>query len=434
MIAPLKRLVDTLMGRTALVLILMLALSHFAVFGLFVLFHRDDLHQQFATQLLATALAQRNEYLQMQAPQRQTILNQRLGALSLALPPDAKPTQSDHDRRANALLTAQLGAGTWLGHTLDGHGPPQLWLRFPLAGQWVWYSQRMPPPDGRHGGGPNSLLALVVMLTFIALIGTLALLWPLYRPLKRLADAQRAVGRGQAVAPLPQQGPLEVVQLTTSFNNMVTDLNALESERRLLLAGVSHDLRTPLARLRMRLALLDQVDVTPFERDVSDIERITEQFLAYVRGESDDGQREAVDLGLLMYELAERYGSPTVVVETAETGRTASVDRLAIYRALTNLIDNALTHGAAPVWLSATYENGMWTLSVRDSGNGLTDDALTAVRQPFHRMDAARQGRGHCGLGLTIVERIAKRHGGQLQLINAPNHGLIASLILPAGE
>lgn len=488
---PLPRQLDTLLGRTALVLIVTLVASHFAVFGLFRFFHASELHHQFAEQLLAAVETQRAEYQRLTLPQRQALLTQGTGSLSLTLPEGVRVQQNEMEKAISDELTKKLGADTWLGHSgrhdgprgdhpaaerppepergaeprppeqrEDGHPPqdfgpppprpdgadsllpresfgrvphgpggPRLWLHFTLDGQQVWFTQRFPWPD--RGGNDNRwLMQLVMVMVVLALGGTLALLWPIYRPLRRLAAAHTAVGEGQAPQPLPEQGPREVVRLTRSFNSMVSNLATLEEERRTLLAGVSHDLRTPLARLRMRLALLDDVDISAYERDLDDIQRITEQFLAYVRGEADEAEREEIDVGTLLGEVAERYGHVAVSIGRVSDGPTLLADRLALLRSLCNLIDNALAHGNPPVELSAGHADGYWHLAVRDHGAGLPPEALASARRAFHRLDPARQGHGHCGLGLAIAERVAKRHGGELVLANAEGGGLVASLKL----
>ena len=162
--------------------------------------------------------------------------------------------------------------------------------------------------------------------------------------------------------------------------------------------------------------------------DLDDIQRITEQFLAYVRGEADDAERERLDMGELLREVAERYGHAAVSIQRIDEGPAPEVDRLALLRALCNLIDNALTHGKPPVLLSAIHDGEGWHISVRDHGPGLPPEELNSARRPFHRLDPARQGHGHCGLGLAIAERVARRHGGELVLTNADGGGLIASL------
>ncbi|HEY9101410.1 ATP-binding protein [Chitinimonas sp.] len=488
---PLPRQLDTLLGRTALVLIVTLVASHFAVFGLFRFFHASELHQQFAEQLLAAVETQRAEYQRLTPAQRQALLTQGTGSLSLTLPEGVRVQQNEMEKAISEELSRKLGSETWLGHSghhegprgdhpspprpeggegprppemdgagrpsqdfgpppprpgdrggirpREGFGPdargpggPRLWLHFTLDGRQVWFSQRFPWPD--RGASDNRwLMQLVMVMVILALAGTLALLWPIYRPLRRLAAAHTAVGEGQAPQPLPEQGPREVVRLTRSFNSMVSNLATLEEERRTLLAGVSHDLRTPLARLRMRLALLDDVDISAYERDLDDIQRITEQFLAYVRGEADEAEREEIDVGILLGEVAERYGHAAVSIGSTSEGPVLVADRLALLRSLCNLIDNALAHGKPPVELRAQHADGFWLLSVRDHGQGLPPEALASARRAFHRLDPARQGHGHCGLGLAIAERVAKRHGGELVLTNADGGGLIASLKLKAG-
>lgn len=494
---PVWRVFDSLFGRTVLVLILTLVLSHAAAFALFSWAFRDGPTELRAKQIVAEVETQRGIWRVLSNTERRAYLQGQDGRLSplRESPPDSLRPVGDFepDRHLQEVLRRLLGEEIVLGRGMPPHDG--LWLRVTIGGRWLWlrhsparwpgagkqaaephpeaqqppewqspgfeagnmpppprpdngfgpfgeapgaFRNDGPPPPGANGDYPRGpqpnqfqALSLILASAAIGLLGTLALLWPLYRPLRRLSQAQAALGRGESVDRLPAQGPYEVAQLVEGFNHMKDNLDALEDDRRTLLAGVSHDLRTPLTRLRMRLALLDDIDTAPYERDLDDIEHITEQFLDYVRGQADEAPRERVQLAELLQLQAERYSHLTELSVDADPSLYALIDRLAIGRALGNLIDNALAHGGAPITLSAHQHGKEVCLTVRDHGPGMPEAALTAARRPFYRLDPARQGRGHCGLGLAIVQRVAQRHGGRLQLSNADGGGLQASLCLP---
>lgn len=478
MSGALKRLSGSLFGRTALVLILTLVLSHAAAFALFSWAFRDGPVQQWAQRIATEVETQRGIWRVLTEAEREAYLHGHGGRdaqLRAEAPAELQPLGlGPQSQKLAAALRERLGQDIQIGRT----PPPQgaLWVRVLIGGRWLWLRQTpfgagMPPlggvlegrpPQAEFAPGPPArpsnvagppprplpppvpaeflpqpardpwmAAALVLVSASIGLLGTLALLWPLYRPLRRLSLAQAALGRGERVANLPTQGPYELAQLASGFNQMSDNLSALEDERRTLLAGVSHDLRTPLTRLRMRLALLDGTDTAPYERDLDDIERITEQFLAYVRGQADAGPIERVELASLLTEVAERYAPVCSLSLDAPAGLYAEIDKLAVLRALGNLIDNALSHGSAPIALSTRAEAERVCLQVRDHGPGMSEAELQAAPRPFHRLDPARRGHGHCGLGLAIAERVARRHGGELILRNAPGGGLLASLCLP---
>lgn len=435
MIDRLRRLYDTLFGRTALVLAVTLVLAHSLPILIFKMSHprppgppeRDSV----AIRWISEAESRRAIYASLPAGSRAAYVSaseegpERLQSIE---PQGFRPLEGRGADALQATVAAKLGPDSVLGY-VPGPTPTQ-WLRFTLNGAPVWLS--VPSPSFMR---PELNIEPLVWITGgIALLGlaaTLILLWPLYHPLRQLAAAQEALGRGEQVAPLPDSGPRELAKLSASFNRMVRDLAAVEEERRTLLAGVSHDLRTPLTRLRMRLALLDGVDSQPFERDLDDIERITEQFLDYVRGEAEEGRRQPLDLAELILDLRDRYGlTATIEVDLAPVA-TLEGDALALRRAMANLIDNALTHGLSPLAIQLRQVGDAAVVSLRDHGPGMAPEMLSAARQPFLRLDPARGGRGHCGLGLPIVERVVARHGGRLEMSNHPEGGLLATLHLP---
>ncbi|QNM95289.1 ATP-binding protein [Chitinimonas koreensis] len=425
----LRRLVDSLFGRTALVLLLTVAASHATAFLLFRWIGEQDGGPGRHGAMLVEALvrSERARWQALSGSERAALLHAPddggvvwRAAAPAGLRPPQMPPERDLARALQPLLAAAARPG-------EGSRPPRMWLPLQLDDGIRWLGL---PAELRRNPPPRPDVFLSVLIAAFGLLGALVLLWPLYRPLRRLAGAQAALGRGEAVQPLPESGPRELAALAGGFNRMAASLAELESERRTLLAGVSHDLRTPLARLRMRIALLDETDPQPYDRDLDDIERITEQFLAYVRGEADDGPRETLDVGLLLADLAERYGAAAGIAVAAPAGLAATLDRLAIGRALGNLVDNALTHGAPPIELRAEALGGELLLSVRDHGPGLGDEALREAIRPFRRLDPARSRGGHCGLGLAIAARVARRHGGELAMARADGGGLVVSLVL----
>jgi two-component system osmolarity sensor histidine kinase EnvZ len=388
-------------------------------------------HDPMVARWLSEAQSRRAIYASLPASARDAFLAASADGpeqLRLTPPPGFLADGGPEGGRLQPQLAAKLGPGTLMGRTQGGPRGP--WLQFNIGDRPVWLT--LPGPTfGHQDFNLQPLIWMTVTFALLGLAATLFLLWPLYRPLRQLADTQAALGRGEAVAPLPNRGPREVARLSESFNRMVNDLSALENERRTLLAGVSHDLRTPLARLRMRLALLDGTDTQAYERDVDDIERITEQFLAYVRGQADEGTREAVDMAALVQGVADRYGPAAALTVHLHAHPTLLADALSLQRALSNLIDNALAHGAPPVTLQVAVTDGDVIVSVHDNGPGMPPESLGGARQAFSRLDPARGGHGHCGLGLAIADRVAKRHGGQLVLRNHADGGLVAALHLP---
>jgi two-component system osmolarity sensor histidine kinase EnvZ len=251
------------------------------------------------------------------------------------------------------------------------------------------------------------------------LAGALFLLLEVQRPMQQLERALARVGLEAQPDPLPQRGAPEVRRLAQRFNAMLQRLQDSEQERATMLAGIAHDLKTPLTRLRLRLSLLgDGAASARAEADLDDLERITGQFLLFAGGGGAETPVR-VPLAELLAELAARYDGQPVELDLAPV--TATVQPIALGRAVANLIDNALSYGQPPVRLVLRPWNGDgFELQVWDQGEGIAEDQRSQALLPFQRLDEARGGHGHCGLGLAIAQRVARTHGGELRLGAAP--------------
>jgi two-component system osmolarity sensor histidine kinase EnvZ len=214
---------------------------------------------------------------------------------------------------------------------------------------------------------------------------------------------------------------------------MRENLTRLDQERATFLAGVSHDVRTPLSRLRLGLEMLpaDPVTRADLERDIEDINGVIDQFMDFARDESKEGL-ESVDLNLLLQAAAERARrgdgrGADISLELAPEA-TLKMRPLAMKRLIGNLIDNARKHAAGDITLRTAHEGGNIVLSVLDRGPGIPPEEVERLKQPFTRLDKARSGHSGAGLGLAIVERIARAHGGQFALLPRPGGGTEARL------
>jgi two-component system osmolarity sensor histidine kinase EnvZ len=271
--------------------------------------------------------------------------------------------------------------------------------------------------------------AWLVLGGALSVLGALWMARRINRPLRTLAHAAIQVGHGETPHDLPERGPTEIAALSRAFNQMTRDVQRLTAERTLLLAGVSHDLRTPLARLRLALEMLDENADTALKQgmvqDVDDMDRIIEQFLAYVR----DGEMESVrqaDLNELVQATGARYLRQGHAIALDLTPLPLLAMRtVAMQRLVSNLIDNALRHGGGTVEVRTHMFDGRIALSVLDRGPGLP--SMPSDNQAFsHRLH----------LGLVVVERIAQLHHGRLQLLPRDGGGLEArvELAVPALE
>jgi len=297
-------------------------------------------------------------------------------------------------------------------------------------GRWARFDTELPPaPDALPW---RLVLTLAVLLLTMLGLSWLAVRW-IVRPLHVLAQAAQALGEDIARPPLPEDGPREVRQAAAAFNTMQRRLAGFIDERTRMLAALSHDLKTPLTRMRLRTELLDD-DLARgrFESDLREMEAMVAQTLDFMRGLGGHEPRAPLDVDALLASLQfdnEAMGR-SVSVEGCAGAPFVGVPSL-LRRALGNLIDNAVLYGgAATVRVEDNAER--LRLHVLDKGPGIPESELDRVFEPWHRLEGSRsRATGGTGLGLGIARSIARLHGGDLLLHNRPEGGLEAMLDLP---
>ncbi len=332
-------------------------------------------------------------------------------------------------------VRAKLGDDTRL--SLKVNGQAGLWVSFTIDddGYWVAFDptrlENIPKVQWLGWGAVALALSMVGAVVISRLINL---------PLRRLATAAVAIGQGARPEPLPEAGPREIRQANASFNAMVADLEQIEADRALLLAGISHDLRTPLTRLRLEIELnpLDAATRESMSADVEQMDVIIGQFLDYARPLNAIGGFGAIALGPLVEEIvAGMAPNPDLEVTVTCTPTEAIYgQRTELTRVVLNLLENARrygrTEGAARAEVEIrVYEDKGIVLEVRDHGPGVAPEQLERLKRPFTRLDTARSQANGAGLGLAIIERIAQRHGARFELHSAPGQGLTARLVFP---
>ncbi|MDG1334985.1 MAG: ATP-binding protein [Tateyamaria sp.] len=273
--------------------------------------------------------------------------------------------------------------------------------------------------DRRRISASNPHQLLVNMLFFSVLITAIAFIYlrNQLRPIKRLADAAEAFGRGRHL-PYTPAGATEVRSAGTAFVDMRNRIERQIETRTLMLSGVSHDLRTPLTRMRLALSMLEDQDCLLLEQDVTEMQRMIDAFLSFAAGDNE-GAPEQVKPEALARELvkdAQRAGQPVTFHKIEGTG-TVILRPLAMRRALDNLISNAVRYGAKAE-VSVAVTNKSVRFRVEDDGPGIPEAQRADAQRPFVRLDRARnQDKGSgVGLGLAIATDIARAHGGVLRL------------------
>ncbi len=234
-----------------------------------------------------------------------------------------------------------------------------------------------------------------------------------------------------APEPLPESGPRELRTLASAFNQMASDLAQLEQDLAMVLAGISHDVLTPLARLRLSLEMsgTDASTADAMAADIEEIDAVIGQFLEFARGTQED--KRLTDLESLMDEIESRYARIGEVLKRTRGGvAPLKLAPMAVRRAITNLIDNARRYARGTIEIETIAATGVAVVEVRDRGPGIPPGEVERLKQPFTRLDQARTGSGGSGLGLAIVERIARAHGGRVELLPREDGGLVARLVI----
>ncbi|EGR0262722.1 two-component system sensor histidine kinase EnvZ [Vibrio cholerae] len=259
------------------------------------------------------------------------------------------------------------------------------------------------------------------------------------RPLIALEKAAKMVGRGETPPNLPEQGTLEIRSVTRAFNRMSKGIQALEEDRALLMAGISHDIRTPLTRIRLATEMMSPEDSYLAESIISDTEecnQIISQFMDYLKPVNREAF-EAVDLNDIASDVASSEGGYEVQIETElQAGLAPALGNpIAIKRSLSNLVVNALRYGNGWVKVSSgmTADKKLVWLSVEDNGPGIDPSQVNKVFEPFTRGDTARGSEG-TGLGLAIVKRIVSQHHGAVSVSNRSQGGLRAQISFPTKQ
>ncbi len=252
--------------------------------------------------------------------------------------------------------------------------------------------------------------------------------WRVVRPLRRLSAKADAFGQNISVVPIVEEGPLEIRSAARAFNLMQERITRSIHDRTRALAAISHDLRTPLTRMRLQLdTSTGEIARDKLLKDILLMQSMITSALAFLSGNFDEEEKEWLDLGALLATLCDEYqeGGAAVSYEGPDQVRFFCRPN-AITRAVTNLVDNGIHFGSS-VLIKASCEGGSITIDVIDDGPGIPSEKLADVVEPFVRLDASRSSRpGSVGLGLSIVKEIVEGHGGTLELIKSQPTGLIA--------
>jgi two-component system osmolarity sensor histidine kinase EnvZ len=431
-----KFLPRSLLAHVMLLIALLLAVGQYAALKLFDYFEREPRAMAAALQAITVVNYTRASLLASHENRRLALLSELSGkegvrVYAADLLEEIEPLPDDPFIRMIAtMIRDRLGKDTLVSY--NHFGIPGLWVSFNIEQDDFWVvipriQVDRPFPWQWLGWG-----ALVILLS---LMGAYVIAARINRPLNLLVKAADRLRNGEQPPKLPETGVAELREVSHTFNQMSEALQRLDTERTLLLAGVSHDLRTPLARLRLAVEMLPEDQCGSFKvgmvQDITDMDNIIHQFLDFVRGIEGE-PTQMVDINELLRSIIERHqraGRDIIVRLSAQ--HLIPLRPLAMQRLISNLIDNAYKYGHGEVIVSTRINSGSVVLSVMDNGPGIPASQMARLLRPFERLDKARGNEGGSGLGLAIADRIAKLHKGELTLLNRPQGGLEARLTLP---
>ncbi|MBE0621919.1 MAG: HAMP domain-containing protein [Burkholderiales bacterium] len=422
----------TLLWRSFLLISLLMVISVAAWFQILRSYEREPRARQLAQMVVSVVNLTRTALVTAQADKRRELLaelSEREGIRVYPAEPGDKLAPFPESRFVHLLhaeVRRQLGADTRFA---AGIGEQRgFFISFHIDDDEYWV---MLPRERVERPFPWQWLGWTALALLLSLIGAWLIVSRINRPLKALAAAAADIGRGKTPAPLPESGPVEIETLARSFNQMSQDLARLDADRALILAGVSHDLRTPLSRLRLSTEMSTSEDKAGMIADIAEMDSIIGQFLDFARTQSEE-PLEPYDLAALAREAVEHLQRLGHAVEARiEPVALQPLRRLGIKRLISNLIANALAHGGKDVCVAVRSESEKLILEVLDRGPGIPEHEAERLKQPFTRLEQARSGKGGSGLGLAIVDRIARQHGGSFELLQREGGGLIARVSLP---
>jgi len=424
----------SLFARSFLLIALLILASAAATVQLYRVYEREPRARELAQQTVSTVNLTRAALVNADPVLRRNLLIElneregiRLAPLTSGELLEPLPKEALFELVSGRIRNA-LGEATRFAFARDR--VEGFWVSFSIDEDDYWVMlprERFEPDFGLEWlGGALALLGLALAAAWLIASA-------LSRPLGAIAAAAREVGRGRAPTPLAESGPTEMRTVSVAFNRMAGDLAAMERERAMVLAGISHDLRTPLSRLRLAIEMsgADRETTAGMGADVEEMDKVIGQFLAFARGE--DEPRVDGDLDGLVAEVVENYRKRDARLSFKPGNiRSARFAPMAMRRAITNLVDNALHYAGGAVEIETRRDGSRVLVEVMDRGPGVPQMDAERLKRPFTRLDEARSGRGGAGLGLAIVDRVARAHGGQFELAARSGGGLVARLRLSA--
>ena len=419
-----------------LLIAFLLAIGQIASLQIFEYFEREPRAEATALQAVTVVNYTRASLIASQDNLRLALLSELTGKEGVRIyyadfMEDIEPLPADPFINMVAeKIRERLGVETII--TVNHYGVQGLWVSFNIGQDDFWVVIPKLHVERRF---PWQWLGWGALVLMLSLAGGYFIALRINRPLHLLMNAANRLRKGEQPEKLPEGSFAELREVNETFNKMADSLAELDAERTLILAGVSHDIRTPLARLRLSVEMLPDDSCSNLKngmvQDIADMDNIIRQFLDFVKGVEGEPTK-MVDVNSLLQAVHDRQlrAGRDLVAQLANT-YFIPIKPLAMQRLLDNLVGNAYAYGNGQVRIASKVTDEYVLISVFDNGPGIPESHVEKLLRPFERLDTARSNAGGSGLGLAIADRIAKQHHGKLELINRPEGGLEARLSIP---
>jgi len=435
---------DTIQSRTIIVLLLGLGVFHLLSLWTYQSGLRSEIDLTNESRLAERIVSIKRAILALPVNERDNVAHSLSGgpievhwsAVELATANSVADPELAALRSRLIEMAPELSEENWIvsaPRAMGGSGtdPHQFQVSIKAAdGGWVNFS--IVRFNGPHGTMHGIIWSTTLMALGVVLVSILMVRW-LTRPLRIFADAARKAYVGGDAADVPVSGPKEVRALATAFNDMQRRIKRLIDDRTQTLAAISHDLKTPLTRLRLRAEELENRSaIADIEADLDEMEAMLDASLMFLRGEQVSEPKREFDLSVLLETIKDDFTDAGHAVTLAAPSRLRFRGRhLSLKRAITNLVWNAVRYGGNAAIGVSTDKDGI-TILIEDSGPGIPESELEAVFAPFMRIDSSRSREtGGVGLGLTIARSVLRGHGGDALLENRAEGGLRVTARLP---
>jgi two-component system, OmpR family, osmolarity sensor histidine kinase EnvZ len=437
----------TLLARSFLLMVILIMLSFAAFVAIFGILEQQPRARQMAQLVISVVNLTRAAVLSAAPEWRGAMLSElaesegiRVHMAETGDVLEALPVHPAELQLMAQKVRDQLGSNTRFASKRNGMDA--LWVSFFIGEQEFWVAL---PKERIEYPVSQVLLLWGWVVLALALLGAYFIARQVALPLKRLAKAAHQLGQGATPVALPENGAQEIKAVARAFNQMSADLKAHERERALVLAGISHDLRTPLARVRLAAELCaDETLRDGLILDVEQMDAVIRQFLDYARLDANESSEVSglrpneiavlTDLVALVRETALQFAAQARLTLDLQPIPPFAVRPMLLQRALSNLLDNAVKYGGGEITVQLRHVERKIELMVMDRGAGIPAAHREAAKRPFVRLQSARCDATGSGLGLAIVERVTRMHGGEFLLEERPGGGLVAKLVLPAAQ